>query len=272
MASGFRLETDLRATDSVNVRVLGCSGGIGGSRHTTSFLIDDDLLVDCGTGVGELSLTALKKIRHIFITHAHLDHVCMLPLLVDSVFDNLSDNPITLYAPQAVLDILYEHLFNWQIWPDFFTLPSPENPVLLSRPFELGEQVILGKRNIASLPVDHTVAAQGYCVSNSDGKTLAFSGDTGQGAQFWEALNSLGRLDYLFVECAYPVKERELARAAKHYTPCLLAKDLERLTHNPEVSVCHLKPGQESLILDELKQRVRRDDIRALQPGQQFSL
>jgi len=60
----------------VRLRVLGCSGGIGG-RHlrTTSFLIDSDVLIDAGTGVGDLSLEALAKIDHIFITHSHLDHV-----------------------------------------------------------------------------------------------------------------------------------------------------------------------------------------------------
>ena len=36
----------------MRLRVLGCSGGIGG-RHlrTTSFLVDSDILIDCGTGV-----------------------------------------------------------------------------------------------------------------------------------------------------------------------------------------------------------------------------
>ena len=45
----------------MKVRVLGCSGGIGG-RHlrTTSMLVDHDILIDAGTGVGELSLDELK--------------------------------------------------------------------------------------------------------------------------------------------------------------------------------------------------------------------
>ena len=40
----------------MRLRVLGCSGGIGG-RHlrTTSFLVDNDVLIDAGTGVGELA-------------------------------------------------------------------------------------------------------------------------------------------------------------------------------------------------------------------------
>ena len=37
-------------------RVLGCSGGIGARARTTSFLVDDDVLLDAGTGVEDLSI------------------------------------------------------------------------------------------------------------------------------------------------------------------------------------------------------------------------
>ncbi len=41
---------------TLKVRVLGCSGSIGKDCRTTSFLLDDDLLLDAGTGVGDLTL------------------------------------------------------------------------------------------------------------------------------------------------------------------------------------------------------------------------
>jgi ribonuclease BN (tRNA processing enzyme) len=44
----------------MRLRVLGCSGGIGGQHNrTTSFLVDQDILIDAGTGVGDLSLGEL---------------------------------------------------------------------------------------------------------------------------------------------------------------------------------------------------------------------
>ena len=70
---------------TMKIRVLGCSGGIGGSLRTTSFLVDDDVLIDAGTGVGDLSLEQLAKIDHIFVSHSHLDHVTSIPFLVDTV-------------------------------------------------------------------------------------------------------------------------------------------------------------------------------------------
>src|SRR3989338_375436 len=103
----------------MKVKVLGCSGGIGG-RHLrpTSLLIDHDILIDAGTGVGDLSLAELAMIDHVFITHSHLDHVACLPFMVDSAWA-MRDRPLTIYAIEETLDTLKQHTFNWKIWPDF---------------------------------------------------------------------------------------------------------------------------------------------------------
>ena len=42
--------------DAMKIRVLGCSGAIARDCRTTAFLVDDDVLVDAGTGVGDLPL------------------------------------------------------------------------------------------------------------------------------------------------------------------------------------------------------------------------
>ena len=49
----------------VKVRVLGCSGAIAEGCITTSFLIDADILVDAGTGVGDLTLREMRSIDHV---------------------------------------------------------------------------------------------------------------------------------------------------------------------------------------------------------------
>src|SRR5437588_7591797 len=121
----------------MKLRILGCSGGIGG-RHlrTTSMLLDNDILIDAGTGVADLSLTELSLIDHIFLTHSHLDHVASIPFLVDTV-GGMRAKPLTVHALQATIDILKDHIFNWTIWPDFTRIPTPEKPFLRYEPIQV---------------------------------------------------------------------------------------------------------------------------------------
>src|SRR5437899_11180143 len=67
------------------LRVLGCSGSIAAGSRTTAFLLDDDVLIDAGTGVGELTLAELARIEHILLSHSHLDHVLAIGLPADRV-------------------------------------------------------------------------------------------------------------------------------------------------------------------------------------------
>ena len=61
-------EATVVPAQAMKVKVLGCSGGIGGALRTTALLVDDDILIDAGTGVGDLSLESLARIDHIFVS------------------------------------------------------------------------------------------------------------------------------------------------------------------------------------------------------------
>ena len=95
-------------------------------------LIDHDILIDAGTGVGDLSLAELALIDHVFVTHSHLDHVACLPFMVDTVGD-MRNKPLTVYATEATLEIIQAHIFNWAIWPDFSEIPNREKPFMRYR-------------------------------------------------------------------------------------------------------------------------------------------
>ena len=53
----------------MKLRVLGCSGSIAAGSRTTAFLLDDDVLVDAGTVVGDLTLDEMARIDHIVVSH-----------------------------------------------------------------------------------------------------------------------------------------------------------------------------------------------------------
>ena len=236
---------------AMNVRALGCSGGIGGELRTSCFRIDSDLLLDAGTGLGNLTLDEMRAIRHVFLTHSHLDHLAGLPLMLDSIFGDI-DSPLVLHARPETLDALREHVFNWVIWPDFSRLPNPEQPVLRFESMTPGETLELDGRRIRMIDVNHTVPGVAYCVESSTGKRFAYSGDTMNNDSLWEALNAVERLDVLVVECAFGNQDEALSRMAGHYCPRTLAEDLKKLRHGPDIYVTHLKPGAEERIFSEL--------------------
>jgi len=255
---------------SMELRVLGCSGGIGAGHRTTSFLVDGESLIDAGSGVGSLTLDEMAHVRRIFLTHSHLDHVHCIPLMVDSIFD-LVRQPIEVYAQADTLRALEKHLFNGVIWPDFTRLPHPERPVLKFIPMDAEHPVRVGALKFRMIPVNHIVPTVGYCVSGPTG-TFAFSGDTTTNDSFWQALNAEPRLDLLVVEAAFADDEMELCRMARHYCPTLLAQDLRKLHHRPKVYLTHAKPGEEETIAHECRQLISDRDVGQLSGGEVFTL
>jgi len=227
----------------VRLRVLGCSGGIGG-RHlrTTSFLVDSDVLIDAGSGVGDLTLAELSQVDHIFITHSHLDHVTSIPFLVDTV-GGMRRRPLTVHATRATIEILRNHLFNWSIWPDFSEIPTVEAPFMRYEEIEVGAPVTLSGRRITPIPANHTVPAVGYHLDSGAG-SLVFTGDTGPNDALWRVVNAIGNLKILIIETAFSNKERHLAEISRHLCPAMLAEELAKLERNADIYITHLKPGE----------------------------
>lgn len=252
----------------MKVRILGCSGGIGGDLRTTSMLLDHDTLIDAGTGVGDLSVNELAQIDHIFVTHSHMDHVTSIPFIADTV-GWLRERPIAVHATQETIAILKEHLFNWKLWPDFTQIPDAQHPVLRYEPLGLGDPVALNGRRITPLPANHVVPAVGYQL-DSGRASLVFTGDTTTNDALWREVNKILNLKYLIIETALSDRERELAVASKHLCPSLLAEELAKLKTSPQIYITHLKPRESELIMEEIMLRVKERRPQMLQNNQVF--
>ncbi len=253
----------------MRLRVLGCSGGIGG-RHlrTTSFLVDSDILIDAGTGVGDLSLAELSLIDHVFVTHSHLDHITSIPFLVDTV-GGMRSKPVVVHATRATLEIMKNHLFNWAIWPDFTEIPSVEAPFMRYDEIEVGRTMSLEGREITPIPANHTVPAVGYHLDSGKG-SLVFSGDTGVNDALWKIANRLPNLKYLIIETAFSNKERQLAEVSRHLCPAMLAEELTKLERSPDIYITHLKPGEIELTMQEIEDGAGAYRPKMLQNNQVF--
>ncbi|MDD4929694.1 MAG: 3',5'-cyclic-nucleotide phosphodiesterase [Gallionella sp.] len=249
-------------------RVLGCSGGIGGNLRTTSFLIDRDILIDAGTGVSELSLIELSEIDHIFITHSHMDHICSLPLLLDSV-GCMRERPLIVHATAETIEILKRHIFNWLIWPDFSVIPSADQPFMRFQVIALGEVTDLQGRMITAIPANHTVPAVGYHIDSGEG-SLVFSGDTYINDSLWQVVNRIDNLRYLIIETAFSNGEKELAFLSRHLCPDLLAEELAKFKGDARIFITHLKPDEVELIMCEIENCASRFSPEMLMNNQEF--
>lgn len=256
----------------MKLRVLGCSGSIAAGSRTTSFLVDSHLLIDAGTGVGDLPLEELASIDHILLTHSHLDHVLGIPLLADSVMRarmaRAPFRPIQVHALPQTLDALRQHLFNNVLWPDFTRLPTPAQPIIELHPIEVGQRLVLADHEIEVLPARHTIPAVGFAVNAPSGWWI-YTGDTGPNPALWEALRDR-RIAQLVIETAFSDEERALAQISCHLSPSMLAPELANLSAGTPVAITHIKPGEMAAVTGQIAALGIAHPVRALTCGDTF--
>ena len=258
----------------MTLRVLGCSGSIAAGCKTTAFLLDDDVLIDAGSGVGDLPLDALTCIDHVFVSHAHLDHTLSIALLADSVMrarQAQGRGPIQVHALPETLAALRAHIFNGVIWPDFTRLPNADHPVLRLQPFAVGDvltDVGRRKRRIEVLSAAHTVPAVGFAVD--DGRWV-YSGDTGPNPALWARLRAM-TVAHLVIETAFSDEERALADISRHLCPATLGQAVAQLSGCVDVGITHIKPGEMEGVMTEINRLRLPHRIRALSAGDDLRL
>ncbi|VTU34051.1 MULTISPECIES: 3',5'-cyclic-nucleotide phosphodiesterase [unclassified Variovorax] len=240
----------------MQVRVLGCSGAIAKNCRTTSFLVDSDLLVDAGTGVGDLTLEEMAAIDDVVLTHSHLDHIAALPLMLDAVASR-REKPLRVHALRATIEALRAYVFNNVIWPDFASIPSREAPFVSFHDIAIGQQLQLGTRDLKQvevLPAVHTVPACGFAVRPAQGgPNWVFSGDTERNAPFWDRVNELD-VAMLVIETAFSNREQALAERALHLSPATLADELNRIAPGKSypIYITHTKPAETEEIMSQI--------------------
>ena len=201
----------------MRLEILGCSGGIGTCSYTTAMLLDEDILIDAGTGVGTLALDDLLKIDHIFVTHAHLDHIAYMR---------------------------YE-------------------------PITIGETMVLGSRRITPLPAFHIVPAVGFQLDSGQ-SSLVFTGDTTADDALWQVINRIANLRYLIIESAFSNTGQDIAIRSGHFHPAMLINELNKLQHDAEIYITHLRQGEAEVTMREILGGSTRFNPRRLMRYQVF--
>lgn len=242
----------------VRIRVLGCSGAIGAGQRTTAFLLDDRVLLDCGTGVGELTVGEMAQIDDVVLTHAHLDHVQLLPMLAEVACETRmipgGRGPVRVHALPETLQALRSHLFNGVIWPDFLRIPGVDQPTLTLHPFAVGDTLRLGTgpgtRRLVLLPATHPVPACGIAVDTAEGWWV-FTGDSGAHEACWSTLAGMP-IAHLVADVSFPNEQAALAERAGHLIPETLERLLQKLPGSIPVHVSHLKTTDADRVIEQV--------------------
>lgn len=235
----------------MKIRVLGAYGAEGLAQRPSAFLLDDSVLIDGGTVGGALASIEQLAITHALVSHSHLDHIAGLAFLTETLALCEGQKPLTIASLEPVVTALRTSIFNDTVWPDFTKLPSPDAPVLRFQPLlEDAEQQIAGFW-VRPVPVNHTVPTSGFIVH--DGTSgLVYSGDTGPTDALWKAAAEVRGLRAVILECAFPNRMAGLADIARHMTPELIRRELDKMPADVPVLVFHVKPQFYDEIGEEL--------------------
>lgn len=235
----------------MQVRILGGSGGVTKTTSATSYLIDESLLIDAGSVATGLDIKDQAKIKHILISHAHLDHTKDLAFICDNCF-GMKEAPFYTYSHPTVIKAIKDHLFNDVIWPDFTALPNKENPVMSFHSLKEKEKVQLGEYSVLPVHVAHPGDAFGFIIEKGD-KAILFTQDTKATDEIWKEAKKHKNLKAIFTEVSFPNKLRKVADLSDHHTPSTMKIELTKMPENVPVYLGHLKPNFRKELLEEIE-------------------
>ncbi len=254
----------------MKVKVLGCSGAEFPKHHFSSFLIDGKILLDAGSITDVLSEKDQLKIKSIFVTHAHLDHIKGIPFLADNILIGNKQGKVDIFSILPVIKTIKESLLNDIVWPDFTKIPRGLGGILRLNKLRSGEPIRIYSYCIIPFEVNHAVPAVGYLIETPKKRRLFYSGDTGPTDKTWKEIAV--KIDCLILDVTFPNKMEKEAMRTGHLTPWLLGMELSKMKNMPErIYVTHTKPQYSKTITSELR-RLRISHLRLLRGGESFEL
>lgn len=227
-------------------------GGIGGGfQYLTTLIVNRRVAVDAGALGVYGTPKEQAEIRHVFLTHTHLDHVATLPIFVENIF--LSDpSPVCIHGSTPVFDCLQKDIFNNRIWPDFIALSQkPESPFLRMVPHEPGQTAEVEGLKITAISLNHVVPTVGYIID--DGKSaVGYVSDTAATDEIWDRLNQCPNLKAVLIEVTFPNDHQWLADISKHLTPANFKDEVAKLKKPVPILALHVKARFNKQVVKEV--------------------
>ncbi len=243
----------------MRIKVLGCYGGQLLGFRLTSFLVNDSILLDAGSPTEVLSLEEQHGIRHICLSHTHLDHIKDIAFIADNrslkrLGGNLDNRTVTIHSLAENNRVLKEHFLNGLIWPDFTLIPSQADAILRLQNIEPEVPFEIDGVRITPIAVNHPVPCTGFLLDQDD-KQVIYTADTGNTDRLWEIANAQPNLKAVIMDCSFPNAYQYLADLSGHLTPNGIRTDLQKFEQLGRVPVYlyHMKPESLNIMTAEVE-------------------
>ncbi len=234
------------------IKILGAYGGKATNMQLTSIQLSKEVVLDAGNILEGLG-NGMKNINHVFISHSHLDHINDIGFLIDATFENRIES-LKIYGRRKTLEDIQNHIFNWDIWPDFtkINLINTTIPSVKLIPIELNETIEVDGCKIKAIENNHTISSNGYVIEKEN-TAIMFTSDTYCCDAIWDEVNSNEKITAVIVDVSFPSRMAQLALDSKHLTPALLKEELKKLKRdNISVHINHIKPSYKVELVKEI--------------------
>ena len=207
-------------------------GVVGG--NTTCIEVNtgnETIIIDCGSGIRPLGLSLMARefgrgqgVAHIFLTHAHWDHLMGFPYFAPAF---VPGNKLIFYAvgfdPQRVLE-------HQQTAPQFF--PIPPNAMPAEKEFvqlREGETVLIGRTVVSNLLLYHPGTSHAFRFD--DGESVFVCATDGEYKSLSEAslqkyVDFFSNADALVFDSQYSLRDVFLSRADWGHSSAIIGVDI----------------------------------------------
>jgi ribonuclease BN (tRNA processing enzyme) len=220
-------------------------------QFSTAYLVNDTLAVDAGALGFHGAAQDQARVRHVLVSHTHIDHIASLPIFIENAYEGKRDC-VTVHGSDAVLDCLRRDVFNNRVWPDFVSMSPPDAPFLKLSALHADTPVDLEGLRITPIPVNHVVPTLGFLIEDGRSAVLIAS-DTGPTEAIWRRADQATDLKAVFLEACFPNHLQWLANASKHLTPLMFADEVRKMKRSVPVYAVHIKARFRSQVIEELR-------------------
>jgi len=221
---------------------------VGG--NTTSIEIDtgtDTIIIDGGSGMRELGIKLMARdfgkgqgVAHIFLTHAHWDHLQGYPFFLPAY---VPGNRLIFYAVNYNPQLYLEHQ---QVAPMYF--PIPPNAMPADKEFvqlREGETVQIGRTVISSLALYHPGTA--YAYRFDDGESVFVFASDGEYKSLAEPnlrryVDFFANADALVFDSQYSLRDVFLSKADWGHSSAIIGVDIAERARVKKLITFHHDP------------------------------